>query len=55
MLERLVEENQKLLRKASHDGSDVMPFLERHQQLMVEIKELEVFQEKERVAGGSHP
>jgi hypothetical protein len=41
-LEKTVEDNQRLLRDASQNGEDVMPFLKRHQQLLADIKELEL-------------
>jgi len=41
-LERTIEENQRLLKSASQRGENVLPILERHQQLLAEIKELEL-------------
>ncbi|MBI4546858.1 MAG: DNA primase [Ignavibacteriae bacterium] len=40
-LEKMIEENQRLLRNASQSGENVIPFLERHQQLLEGMKELE--------------
>ncbi len=41
-LERMIEENQRLLKSASQCGENVLPILERHQQLLAEIRELEL-------------
>lgn len=40
-LGKLVEENQRLLKEASLCGSDVVPYLERHNELMLQIQQLE--------------
>ena len=45
-LERIIDENQRELKAASKRGENVMPFLERHQQLLGEMKQLEVKDEK---------
>ncbi|MBI3765822.1 MAG: hypothetical protein HY277_04880 [Ignavibacteriales bacterium] len=43
-LEKMVEDNQRILKAASHRGENIIPFLERHQQLVEKIKELETSQ-----------
>ena len=40
-VERKIEENQRLLKEASQKGENVTPFLERHQRLFGEMKNLE--------------
>jgi DNA primase len=45
-LERIIDENQRELKAASKRGENVIPFLERHQQLLGEMKQLEIRHEK---------
>jgi DNA primase len=40
-LEKLVEENQRLLKEASRTGKDVVSYLEKHQKLLQEMKEID--------------
>jgi DNA primase len=40
-IEQLIEANQRTLKEASRRGDDVLPLLERHQQLLAEMKHLE--------------
>ena len=40
-LEERIEENQRRLREASRLGEEIRPMLERHQQLLAEMKQLE--------------
>jgi hypothetical protein len=40
-LERMLEENQRHLKSAAQRGEDAMPYLERHTQIMQELKALE--------------
>ncbi|MBI3579823.1 MAG: DNA primase [Ignavibacteriales bacterium] len=40
-LQKHIEENQRLLKDASRQGSDTMPFVQRHQELIKQLKETE--------------
>ena len=40
-IEQLIEKNQRSLKEASQRGEDILPILERHQQLLAEMKQLE--------------
>jgi DNA primase len=40
-LEKLVEENQRLLKEASRSGKDVVSYLEKHQKFLQEMKEVD--------------
>lgn len=40
-LQKHIEENQRLLKEASRQGGDAMPFVQRHQELIKQLKETE--------------
>lgn len=41
LLQKQVEENQRRLKEATQHGGDALPFVQRHQELLKQIKELE--------------
>ncbi len=48
----LLDENQRRLKEATRKGQDITPYLERHQQLLLEMKNAEVNGGAERVEEG---